>query len=218
VSSTQRLAIGRLANAVAAAATLTLAACAGAPSIPDGATLIAQVVYTAGSDEAMHGFHYEAQPDDALNGVLPHSDNVPPATQLIAGCGADTVPARKFALVRFYYYQVGRSGRLDQYSLLATVDDGLQVERGNLVEVEKRLGHGKSRCVIVKRVRARTPAGAGCVYQRDQQGAGFAAMDMISGQSSTSLTCPFFRQEGWKATPVGVIGGQVWWRPPADEQ
>jgi hypothetical protein len=211
-----RLVVVSLANLVAAVATLAVGACAGAPPIPDGATLIAQTYYIASSGEAVHGFHYATQSEDALNGALPHSKDIPPATELIAACGVGTASGTQFARIRFYYYQVGRSGLLDEFSSWAIVDNGLQVERGNLVEVEQRLGHANSHCVIVKRVRAATPAAAGCAYQRDEQGALFATLDMISGQASASLNCPFFSQEGWKASPVGLIGGLAWWRLPAD--
>src|SRR5262245_56856350 len=141
---------------------LGMGACATPPPIPDRATFLGQISYVAGPDEAAQGFHFVAQPDEALNGVLPQSRDVPPAKRLIAGCGAEHDADAKFVLVRFYYYQVSRSGRIDDYSRWAMVEGGLPVERGNLVEVEQWPGQAKSRCVVAKKVLAVTLAAAGC--------------------------------------------------------
>src|SRR4029453_13149920 len=103
-----------------------------------------------------------------------------------------------FVLVRFYYYQVGRSGRLDDYSHWAVLEDGLLVERGNLVELEQRPGQGKSRCLVTSKILSATLAAAGCEYHRDQQGALFSALEMVSGQGSASLYCPFLEAGGRK--------------------
>jgi hypothetical protein len=145
--------------------------------------------------------------------VVPHSRDVPPAKHLLADCNEHNAEA-KFALARFYYYRVGRSGRLDDYSVWMMVDAGLPVERGNLVEIEQRVGRSSSRCLITSKIRAASVTAAGCDYHQDEQGALFSALDMASGQASMSLYCPFFEVEGWKSTPSGISGGLVWWKPP----
>jgi len=191
---------------------LGISACATAPPIPDAATFLGQIAYVARPEEVAQGFHFVAQPDEALNGVLPHSRDVPPATHLIEACGAEHSADAKFVLVRFYYYQVGRSGGLDDYSHWAVIEDGLPVERGNLVELEQRPGQAKSRCLVTSKILAVTVAAAGCEYHLDQQGALVSALDMLSGQASASLYCPFLEADGWKSAPVGLFGGLAWWK------
>jgi hypothetical protein len=192
---------------------LGMGGCATPPPIPDRATFLGQISYIARPDEVAQGFHFIAQPDEALNGVLPHSRDVPPAKHLIEACGAEHSADANFVLVRFYYYQVGRSGRLDDYSHWAVLEDGLLVERGNLVELEQRPGQGKSRCLVTSKILSATLAAAGCEYHRDQQGALFSALEMVSGQASASLYCPFLEAEGWKSAQVGLFGGLAWWKP-----
>jgi hypothetical protein len=203
----------RLAQLMTVAGLLSLGACATSEPIPDRVTFLAQVSYVAKPDEAAQGLHFVAQPDEALNGVVPHSQDVPSADRLIGACGDEHNADAKVVLVRLYYYEVGRSGRLDDYLRWAMVEGGLPVERGNLVELEQRPGAAKSRCVVTSKIRATTIDAAGCEYHRNQEGALAASLDAISGQASVSLYCPFFEAEGWKSSPVGVIGGLVWWKP-----
>ena len=205
----------KLTQLLSAVGLLALGACATKPAIPDRAILLGQVAYVAQSGEATTGFRYVAQTDDALNGVLPSSRNVPPAQELITSCSAEHDDDARFALVRFYYYEVGRSAPLHDISLWTMVGAGLPVARGNLVEVDLHRGSSKSECRVINRVRAANIGAAGCQYHGDEEGALFSVMDMVSGQASASLYCPFYEEEGWKATAIGVMGGLAWWKAPA---
>lgn len=193
---------------------LALGACTTTPSIPARAVLLAQVSYVAQGDEAVKGFQHVAQPDEALNGVVPQPKHQPPAKRSIESCSGAHDADAKFALVRFYYFQVGRSGMLFDFSEWTLVEAGVPVERGNLVEVELR---PNSRCMVTRKIRATNLAAAGCEFHRDEQSALFSVLDMASGQASASLYCPFFKTEQWTSTAIGVVGGLAWWEPPPTE-
>src|SRR5262245_35185579 len=146
----------KLAQVLLAVGLSGAGACTSPQPIPDTATFLGQISYVAPLDEAARGFHFVAQSDDALNDVLPQSTDVPPAKRLIAACAGEHNVDVKLVFIRFYYYQVGRSGQLYDFSHWAMVEGGLPVERGNLVEVEQRLGQGKSRCLVTTNIRAAT--------------------------------------------------------------
>ena len=143
--------------------------------------------------------------------MVPHTRDVSPAKHLLADCNGEHNAEAKFALARFYYYRVGRSGRLDDYSVWMMVDAGLPVERGNLVEVKQRVGRSNSHCLIASKIRAASVTAGGCDYRQDGQGALFSVLDMASGQASMSARFSRLRDG---TTPSGIIGGLVWWKPP----
>jgi hypothetical protein len=193
-----------------------LSACATAPRSPDpGEVFLGQVSYIATPDEASHGFRYVGRPDEALDGVLPRWESVPPANSLMASCGYEQSTETKFLLVRFYYYWTDSKGRdLRSFSRWTMVEAGLPVETGNMVEVEVRPGLAKSRCAVTKKIRAVSLKAGECAYLENKKGAFASAMAAVSPYGgSASFYCPFIETEGWKSRPLGPfggIGGFVW--------
>jgi hypothetical protein len=195
---------------------LAMSACASKP-IAENEVFIGQVSYMATADEATNGFHYVAQPDEALQHVLPRSGDVPPAKSLIAACGQN--PDAKFVLVRLYYYWLNSGVAVASFTPWTMVSAELPVARGNIVEVDMRSGRSSSRCAVITKVRAASLSEGSCEYRLDKEGALISALSVFSpngGPGSASLYCPSLETEGWKTVHLGPgNGGLVWSKSPA---
>jgi hypothetical protein len=224
-ATTVRVRLGREMNNDrvfgALAGLLSITACVGAATAPPTELFVGQIAYVATSAEARQGFYYVPEADEAVFGVVPRTDKVPPANPLIAACDYDQNRTGQFALVRLYYYWLDASKEIVSFSRWTIVDDNLALQRGNVVEVEVRSKPGGARCAVVKKVRAARLEEVECEYRDNKRNAALAALSKFSpagGPGAASLYCPFLTSEGWKAEPTGPyaggFGGFAWSKIP----
>jgi hypothetical protein len=108
---------------------------------------------------------------------------------------------------QFYWHNVA-SGIVRQGSLLSTVEKGLVVEVGNIVEVERR-----GDLSTVTRVKYKNLMEGGCDYRTKDKtvvSSFLNAINPIGGPGAASLYCPYLAEEGW--TPIDHGYGVDWTR------
>jgi hypothetical protein len=180
------------------------AACAG-PTLqptPAGTVILGQIAYLPAPDEMIKGFTFAPQPAE-LNGVPVQAQNYVTKAEIKAveaSCGLVAGTKARFAVVRLYYFPmrdyVGLRMRwiLVEARGLTVVDPDLTVEGGNVVEVEMRAGHSKSRCPTVIKMKASSLATGSCRYVDNLT----AASDKLGNGMFHSLDCPLLQSEGWQ--------------------
>jgi hypothetical protein len=161
-----------------------------------------------------------AEPNEVREGIKSGPDRVGPGDWLRTACGygnAD-VPEGKAVLVRFFYYWHNRAAGVVRYDLKwATVGEGVQVTKGNLVEVELTPESSDVLCPRIRTVRGASLKDAQCEYRKNERSGLGAALDMINsigGPGSASIYCEQLETAGWKKVLIGPYDAIAWSKPP----
>jgi hypothetical protein len=194
---------------------LTVAACASAPSqpLPVGTLTLAQVAHVATKDEMARGVKVD---DTSLL--------VPPYLLKRCALEAGSLESGDLAVMRVY---VSWTSHVPQSSLWwVVVPKGMVVTPGDFVEVELKSGVGNERCPSIARVRSLSTASGECGYERNERmgvGAALESFDdtlhAIRGAEggspgSASIYCKGLEQESWMKEPAGPYDAIVWRRVP----
>ena len=160
----------------------------------NGTRLIGEAVHVQTPEEAVHGFVW-------------NGDKIPPMPN--GKWNAEL----QYVLVRhLIIWHNAASGITHDMVKRASVEPGLVVEPGNVVELEVREGVGK-----IVRVRYATAKEASCLYklcERSGLGKVLDAVNAYGGPGSATLDCPGMALDGWQMMSMGPYQGQVWMKPP----
>ncbi|GAB2585927.1 hypothetical protein GCM10027034_17900 [Ramlibacter solisilvae] len=186
-----------------------LCACAGAP-FPPRTVLLGEVVGVAELNEIR-------------DGIKSGPARVGPAVWLASACGYEkaNVPEGEAVLVRyFYYWHNTAAGVLHYDPKWVTVGQGVQVKKGNLVEVEltpPAAGNSDEHCPRIRTVRGASLEEAQCAYRKNERGGFFAVLNManpIGGPGSASIYCPNLETSGWTKVQIGPYDAMAWIKTP----
>jgi len=194
---------------IAAIAAVALAAgCAGTP-LADRTLILGEVAHVLTRQEVVSGnvdMFYDNRGSQRVK--------LPALAALLEahGLSESELQDGRLVLARFQYYRHNAaSGIVRQHLRLASVAKGLQLQDGNIVELEVRGGYA-----IAVRTRYADSQQGQCGYQAAGKSGVFAGLDAINpigGSRSASLDCAGLAEEGWTRKPFGY--GFEWHRVSA---
>jgi hypothetical protein len=194
------------------ATTLLHMGCATSVLVADGAIMLREVIHVLTRQEIVTG-DIQATKDNRGREPIKLPDLY--ATLITSGIKDSDIVDGSIILGRtqFYWHNVA-SGIVRQAYLLSTLEKGLVVEAGNIVEVERR-----GELSTVTRVKYKNLTEGDCDYRTKDKtvvSSFLNAINPIGGPGAASLYCPYLAEEGW--TPINYGYGIDWTRQPPTKQ
>lgn len=159
-----------------------------------------------------------ATADDVEQGLQLGPVKVLPATPYVKNCKSQSSEHEGFAIVRFSYFWSRAGGPIYSDLSWAIVPGGVELSKGNLVELEiaRSKQNPDFQCPIVKAIRFQDLKVGMCEYQLNSRGVMGTVVDVsqltvgLGGRGSSSIYCPDLEKEGWEFVRQGPEKAMAW--------